>query len=53
VNCGGVIVQPGDIIFGDLDGLIAIPLVEEQKVIAWALNKVQNENHTRDALKQG
>lgn len=25
VTCGGVVVQPGDIIFGDLDGIIVIP----------------------------
>jgi regulator of RNase E activity RraA len=53
VNCGDVIVQPGDIIFGDFDGVIAIPQKKAQQVIAWALNKVQSENKTREALLQG
>ena len=53
VNCGDVLVQPGDIIFGDLDGVIVIPQNMEQQVIAWALNKVHSENKTREALLQG
>ena len=53
VNCGDVIVQPRDIIFGDLDGVIVIPQNTEQQVITWALNKVHSENKTREALLQG
>ena len=53
VNCGDVTVYPGDIIFGDLDGVIVIPQNKEQQVIAWALNKVHIENKTREALLQG
>ena len=53
VKCGDVTVYPGDIIFGDLDGVIVLPQKKAQQVIAWTLNKVHSENKTREALLQG
>jgi regulator of RNase E activity RraA len=53
VNCGDVVVRSGDIVFGDIDGLVVIPGQVEQQVIEWALEKVEGENRTRDELKQG
>ena len=53
VACGGVQVDPGDIVFGDVDGVVVIPRAQEQLVLAKAMQKVTGENHTRDALRTG
>jgi 4-hydroxy-4-methyl-2-oxoglutarate aldolase len=53
VNCGGVVVHPGDIVFGDVDGLVVIPRGIEQQVIERARAKVAGENSTRADLERG
>ena len=53
IECGGVTVNPGDIVFGDADGVVIIPQNIEKTVIDAALEKVRGENQTRDALREG
>ncbi len=53
IECGGVRVNPGDIVFGDIDGVVVIPQAVEVKVIEAALAKVSGENRTRDELRAG
>lgn len=53
IECGGVTVNPGDIVFGDADGVVIIPQNIEKTVIEAALEKVHGENQTRDALREG
>jgi 4-hydroxy-4-methyl-2-oxoglutarate aldolase len=53
INCGDVIVGSGDIIFGDIDGIVVIPKQVEKDVIERALEKVDGENRTREELRQG
>jgi len=53
VECAGVAVRPGDIVFGDVDGIVVIPVEHEQQVIARAIEKVTGENLSRDALQRG
>ncbi len=53
VECGGVLVNPGDIIFGDVDGVVVIPREMEKEVIPLALEKVSKENQLRDELLKG
>ena len=53
VECGGVSIDPGDIVFGDVDGVVVIPRAHEIEVIERAIEKVTGENHTRDALRKG
>lgn len=53
IECGGVTVNPGDIVFGDADGVVVIPQAVETQVIEAALEKVSGENRTRDALREG
>ena len=53
IECGGVTVNPGDIVFGDADGVVIIPQAIEMKIITAALQKVKSENSTRDALREG
>lgn len=51
IDCGGVTVNPGDVIFGDIDGVVVIPAAIAEQVIARALEKVSAESRVRDAIK--
>ena len=53
VECAGVKVRPGDIVFGDIDGVVIIPQERAAEIIARATEKVQSENSTRDDLRRG
>jgi 4-hydroxy-4-methyl-2-oxoglutarate aldolase len=53
IVCGDVRVQAGDIIFGDIDGLVVIPKAIAAEVIETAQQKVHKENLTRDELLKG
>lgn len=50
VECAGVLITPGDIIFGDADGCVIIPKKIEAEVLAAARDKLKAEKHTRQAL---
>jgi regulator of RNase E activity RraA len=47
------LVRPGDIIFGDLDGVVVVPQEHEQDVIGKALDKVRGESEVRRAIENG
>jgi len=49
----GVVVEPGDIVFGDIDGVVIIPRRDERAIIDAALDKVRGENRVRDAIEGG
>jgi regulator of RNase E activity RraA len=53
VQCGDVLVNPGDLIFADFDGIVVVPAGIEKKVMALAVEKAQNENHSRRELLEG
>jgi 4-hydroxy-4-methyl-2-oxoglutarate aldolase len=53
IECGGVTVNPGDLIFGDMDGVVVIPQAIEEKVIMLAIEKVEGENLVRDEILKG
>lgn len=53
VEVAGVRVEPGDLVFGDVDGCVAIPKAVAPQVVARALEKVTAEDRTRDALAAG
>ncbi|MEO8667164.1 MAG: RraA family protein [Bauldia sp.] len=53
VECGGVIVNPGDWIFGDVDGLCVIPAAMAEEVIRLSLKKITAETTVRDELAAG
>lgn len=48
-----VYVNPGDIIFGDIDGVVVIPSFIEEEVIEKALEKARRENKVAMALNKG
>jgi regulator of RNase E activity RraA len=53
VECAGVKVRSGDILFGDVDGVVVIPQERAAEVLAKAKEKVAGEDRTRDELRQG
>lgn len=53
VECGGVLVHPGDIVFGDADGCIIIPKKIERAVIDEGRKKLAAENKSLEALQAG
>jgi 4-hydroxy-4-methyl-2-oxoglutarate aldolase len=53
IMCGGVMVNPGDLVFGDVDGLVIIPQDIAADVIEAALKKIDSENNTRRLLEEG
>lgn len=53
VEIQGVRVEPGDIVFGDLDGVLVIPRAAEEEAIRRALEKATTENRVRDAIERG
>jgi regulator of RNase E activity RraA len=48
-----VLVNPGDLVFGDIDGVLVIPKEIEAQVIAAALDKVRGENMVRKLIQAG
>jgi regulator of RNase E activity RraA len=53
IDFKGVKISPGDLIFGDLDGVCVVPMEYEKEVIAKALEKVRGEKLVQKALEAG
>jgi regulator of RNase E activity RraA len=53
VECAGVPVSPGDLVFGDADGAVVIPKAHEAEVLARAFDKLKGERSTLAELRRG
>lgn len=53
IEFNGIFVNPGDIVFGDRDGVLIIPKKIEKEVISEAFAKVEKESKVRTAIKKG
>jgi regulator of RNase E activity RraA len=53
IQCGGVVVNPGDFIVADLMGVVVIPLARAEKVVALAAEQAEREEKTREWVAQG
>ena len=53
IEFGGVYVCPGDIVFGDRDGVVIIPKRAEKESLIGAIKKARDENTVRKALLEG
>ena len=53
VDCGGVLVSPGDLVFADYDGVIVVPAEVLPEVIRMATEKATRENSSRAELMNG
>jgi regulator of RNase E activity RraA len=49
VLCGGVRVEPGDLVLGDADGVVVVPQAREAEVLDLAMAKLMGE---RDSLRE-
>jgi 4-hydroxy-4-methyl-2-oxoglutarate aldolase len=53
IECAGVPVNTGDLVFGDADGVVVIPKAREEEVLALAFQKVKGERSTLADLQRG
>ena len=53
IECAGVTVNPGDLVFGDADGVVVVPQPVVAQTVRHALEKVESEDRTRAELQQG
>jgi 4-hydroxy-4-methyl-2-oxoglutarate aldolase len=53
IEMDAVRIVPGDIVFGDLDGVLVIPKEAEEEAITRALEKASNESAVRTAIGNG
>ena len=53
IEIGGVRIAPGDLIYGDREGVLVIPRQAEDEAIRRALEKAETENHVATAIKNG
>lgn len=53
VECGGILVHPGDLIFADYDGVVVIPKAIVEETVRLATDKVTRENNSRADLANG
>lgn len=53
INIEGVAISPGDVVFGDRDGVVIIPKAVEEQVIKLAWEKATTENVLKKAIEQG
>ena len=53
VTCSGVLVAPGDLVFGDADGVVVVPQAIEADVLKAAFNKINGEHNSMRELRAG
>jgi regulator of RNase E activity RraA len=53
IEVGQATIQPGDLVFGDLDGVLVIPRAVEAEVVERALEKARGEKLVRRAIDGG
>lgn len=53
IRVGRCLVRPGDIVFGDIDGLVVVPMEVAEEALTKALAKAKGENKVREELAKG
>lgn len=53
IEMQGVIIRPGDIVFGDIDGVCIVPQEAEEEIIRLALEKANGEKRVQKAIENG
>ena len=53
IVCGGVMIRPGDILYGDADGVVVIPQLEAQEILVRARERVKLEAGWIERINQG
>ncbi len=53
IQCGGVLVKPGDIVLGDEIGVVVVPLENAGEVLERARQQAEKEEQTRAKIQEG
>jgi RraA family protein len=53
IACGGIVVNPGDLVFGDENGVVCIPQDDIEEAIAGAEKKLSQDNKRCEEIAQG
>jgi regulator of RNase E activity RraA len=53
IQCGGVLVRPGDLVIGDEVGVTVVPLEQAAEVLAAAQAQAEKEEQTRKRIREG
>jgi len=53
INCGGAVVKPGDIIYGDIDGVVVAPADQFEELVEKAEAADKNEALWKEKYKEG
>jgi regulator of RNase E activity RraA len=53
IEIGRVTIDPGDLIFGDIDGVVIIPREAERDILSLSLEKAGKENIVRREIEKG
>jgi len=53
IEIGNVLIEPGDILFGDIDGVCCVPRDAETEVFTKALDKARGEKVVKKVLEAG
>lgn len=53
IEVGGIRIEPGVLLFGDLEGVLVIPPEAEDEIIARAIEKARGEKAVAKAIKGG
>lgn len=52
VSCGGTVVNPGDLIFGDADGVVVVPPDDAIRLLEMAEAETEDEVRVKEIIKQ-
>lgn len=53
IEIQGVLIHPGELVFGDIDGVVIIPQAVEDRVMTLALEKATGEKRVRKEIEAG
>ena len=53
IVCAVQHVMPGDIVIGDNDGVVIVPIQQAEQVMKATENRIARENKTRERLQNG
>jgi 4-hydroxy-4-methyl-2-oxoglutarate aldolase len=51
INCAGAIVNPGDVIVADMDGVVVVPRLDAEEVAKASTERIAKEQKSRDRLR--
>ena len=53
IVCAGAIVKPGDVVIGDMDGVVVVPRLAAAEVAKLSAERIAKEQKTRERLRKG